>query len=107
MPGAQHLSQKVLAMKTAKYGDDITLNKPLLVLYALSQYKKGHGCLFDYASEVKPNLRELLKRYGPERNAQQTAHGELDDTRRRISLCVLGSSPGQALSSSANNASSV
>ncbi|CAH6661926.1 hypothetical protein FBBNIHIM_22730 [Pseudocitrobacter vendiensis] len=36
MPGAQHLSQKVLAMKTAKYGDDITLNKPLLVLYALS-----------------------------------------------------------------------
>lgn len=72
MPGAQHLSQKVLAMKTAKYGDDITLNKPLLVLYALSQYKKGHGCLFDYASEVKPNLRELLKRYGPERNAYAT-----------------------------------
>lgn len=72
MPGAQRLSQQVLAMKTAKYGGDITLNKPLLVLYVLSQYKKGHDSLFDYAREVKPQLRELLKRYGPERNSYAT-----------------------------------
>ncbi|GHD94014.1 hypothetical protein GCM10011445_23630 [Pseudocitrobacter faecalis] len=40
MPEAQFFIRKFLTIETAKYGDDITLNKPLL-LYALSQNKKG------------------------------------------------------------------
>jgi len=72
MNEAKHLSQKISEMKTAKYGEDITLNKPLLVLYALSEYKKGHKRMFDYGTEVKPNLKKLLKTYGPKRRGYAT-----------------------------------
>lgn len=72
MPIAQQLSQKVLAMKTAIYDGEFTLNKPLLVLYALSEYKKGHGCWFHYAREIRPALRDLLQRYGPARRDYAT-----------------------------------
>jgi len=72
MNTAKSLSQKLSEIKTAKYGEDITLNKPLLVLYTLSEYKKGHRRMFDYGTEVKPNLKKLLKTYGPKRRGYAT-----------------------------------
>lgn len=72
MSRAKSLSQKLADIKTAKYGEDITLNKPLLVLYTLSEYKKGHGRMLNYSTEVKPKLKALLKKYGPIRRGQAT-----------------------------------
>lgn len=72
MKTVQIINKKLLGMKTAKYGEYITLNKPLLVLYVLSEYKKGHVRMFDYASEVKPNLKMLLRNYGPARRGYAT-----------------------------------
>ncbi|WNI64763.1 HNH endonuclease [Enterobacter asburiae] len=65
---AKSLSQKIAGMKTAWYNKAPALNKPLLVLYVLSQYKKGHERLFQFQDEVQDQLRDLLKRYGPKRS---------------------------------------
>lgn len=65
---AKSLSQKIAQMKTAWYGNAPALNKPLLILYILSQYKKGHARLFHFQTEIQPQLRDLLKRYGPKRS---------------------------------------
>jgi putative restriction endonuclease len=65
---AKSLSQKIAGMKTAWYNKAPALNKPLLVLYVLSQYKKGHERLFQFQVEIQDQLRDLLKRYGPKRS---------------------------------------
>jgi len=65
---AKSLSQKIAEMKTAWYNKAPALNKPLLVLYILSQYKKGHERLFLFQDEIQFQLRDLLKRYGPKRS---------------------------------------
>ncbi|WP_312189565.1 HNH endonuclease [Leclercia sp.] len=64
---AKSLSQKISHIKTAWYGNAPALNKPLLILYILSQYKKGHVRLFHFQTEIQQQLRDLLKRYGPKR----------------------------------------
>lgn len=65
---AKSLSHKIAQMKTAWYDNAPALNKPLLILYVLSQYKKGHGRLFHFETEIQQQLRDLLKRYGPKRS---------------------------------------
>lgn len=65
---AKSLSQKIAGMKTAWYNKAPALNKPLLVLYVLSQYKKGHERLFQFQDEIQAQLRDLLKRYAPKRS---------------------------------------
>lgn len=69
---AKSLSQKIAEMKTAWYGNFPAPNKPLLVLYVLSQYKKGHAQLFHFQTEIQPQLKELLKKYGPKRRTYET-----------------------------------
>ncbi|MCE9991888.1 HNH endonuclease [Enterobacter asburiae] len=68
---AKSLSQKIAEMKTAWYNNAPALNKPLLLLYVLSQYKKGHPRLFLFQNEIQRQLSELLKRYGPERRTYE------------------------------------
>jgi len=64
---SKSLSQKISQMKTAWYDNAPALNKPLLILYILSQYKKGHVRLFHFQTEIQQQLRDLLKCYGPKR----------------------------------------
>lgn len=71
MTNAKSLSQKIAEMKTASYGNAPALNKPLLILYILSQYKKGHARLFHFQTEIQQQLRDLLKRYGPKRSTYE------------------------------------
>ncbi|MGG5837958.1 HNH endonuclease [Huaxiibacter chinensis] len=68
---AKSLRQKIAGMKTAWYKKAPALNKPLLVLYVLSQYKKGHERLFLFQDEIQYQLRDLLKRYGPKRSSYE------------------------------------
>lgn len=69
---AKSLSQKIAEMKTAWYDNAPALNKPLLILYVLSRYKKGHDRLFDFHMEIHHSLQSLLKRYGPKRKVYET-----------------------------------
>jgi putative restriction endonuclease len=48
-------------------GDQRAPHKPLLLLYVLSEYQKGHGRLFAYGEEIHQPLLELLNNFGPQR----------------------------------------
>lgn len=48
-------------------GDQRAPHKPLLLLYVLSEYKKGHGRFFDYGNEIHQPLLDLLTCFGPKR----------------------------------------
>lgn len=48
-------------------GDQCAPHKPLLILYVLSQYKKGHCRLFNYGDEIHEQLTQLLIEFGPKR----------------------------------------
>lgn len=48
-------------------GDQCAPHKPLLLLYVLSQYLKGHPRLFDYGQEIHEPLTKLLADFGPKR----------------------------------------
>lgn len=48
-------------------GDQCAPHKPLLLLYVLSQYKKGHSRLFNYGDEIHAPLTQLLAEFGPKR----------------------------------------
>ncbi|MFP2467135.1 phosphorothioated DNA-binding restriction endonuclease [Pseudescherichia vulneris] len=48
-------------------GDQCAPHKPLLLLYVLSQYKKGHCRLFNYGAEIHEQLTQLLVEFGPKR----------------------------------------
>lgn len=48
-------------------GDQCAPHKPLLLLYVLSQYKKGHSRLFNYGDEIHEPLTQLLAEFGPKR----------------------------------------
>ncbi|AXG49188.1 phosphorothioated DNA-binding restriction endonuclease [Photorhabdus laumondii] len=48
-------------------GDQRAPHKPLLLLYVLSEYKKGHGQLFKYGDEIHQPLLQLLTDFGPSR----------------------------------------
>ncbi|PHM57387.1 HNH nuclease [Xenorhabdus hominickii] len=50
-------------------GDQRAPHKPLLLLYVLSQYQKGHVRLFDYGKEIDLPLLELLDNFDPRRKS--------------------------------------
>ncbi|WP_194435413.1 phosphorothioated DNA-binding restriction endonuclease [Vibrio fluminensis] len=63
------LLDKIQAISRWRHGDQRAPHKPLMLLYALSQYKKGHERLFKFESEVDDQVKELLVQYGPSRKA--------------------------------------
>ncbi|WP_392564397.1 HNH endonuclease [Orbus wheelerorum] len=63
----KQLKQQISDIKIWKKEDQSAPHKPLLLLYVLSQYKKGHDRLFNYGSEIKDQLSELLIKFGPQR----------------------------------------
>ena len=67
MGSIQMLQQAITDMTIWRKGEQRAPHKPLLLLYVLAGYQQGHGRLFDYASEVRDNLRSLLERFGPQR----------------------------------------
>ena len=67
MGSIQMLQQAIADMTSWRKGEQRAPHKPLLLLYVLAGYQQGHGRLFDYASEVRDNLRSLLERFGPQR----------------------------------------
>ncbi|SFC16145.1 phosphorothioated DNA-binding restriction endonuclease [Pragia fontium] len=54
-------------------GDQRAPHKPLLLLYVLSEYQKGHERLFNYGEEIHPQLLELLNSFGPQRRGHYPA----------------------------------
>ena len=67
MGSIQMLQQAIADMTIWRKGEQRAPHKPLLLLYVLAGYQQGHGRLFDYASEVRDNVRSLLERFGPQR----------------------------------------
>ncbi len=57
-----------LNLNVWKRGDQRAVHKPLLLLYVLSQYQKGHDRFFTY-KEIDEPLRDLLIEFGPYRKA--------------------------------------
>ncbi|CCN68910.1 phosphorothioated DNA-binding restriction endonuclease [Vibrio nigripulchritudo] len=63
------LLDKIQTISRWRRGDQRAPHKPLMLLYALSQYKRGHERLFQFESEVDNQVKELLVQYGPSRKA--------------------------------------
>ncbi len=63
------LIDKIQTISRWRRGDQRASHKPLMLLYALSQYKQGHERLFQFESEVDNQVKELLVQYGPSRKA--------------------------------------
>ncbi|MEK2084665.1 hypothetical protein WOB61_19135 [Vibrio parahaemolyticus] len=61
------LIDKIQTISRWRRGDQRAPHKPLMLLYALSQYKQGHERLFKFESEVDDQVKELLVQYGPSR----------------------------------------
>jgi putative restriction endonuclease len=55
-------------------GDQRAPHKPLLILYVIAKYLKGHSQLFSYTDEVEPDLLELLKKFGPTRKSYHPSY---------------------------------
>ncbi len=63
------LSEKIQLISRWRRGDQRAPHKPLMLLYALSEYKQGHQRLFRFEDEVDQQVRDLLVQYGPTRKA--------------------------------------
>ncbi len=63
------LIDKIQTISRWRRGDQRAPHKPLMLLYALSEYKKGHERLFQFENEVDIQVKELLIQYGPSRKA--------------------------------------
>ncbi|MGR5117305.1 phosphorothioated DNA-binding restriction endonuclease [Vibrio astriarenae] len=63
------LLDKIQMISRWRRGDQRAPHKPLMLLYALSQYKQGHERLFQFEKEVDNQVKELLVQYGPSRKA--------------------------------------
>ncbi|MEQ5138049.1 phosphorothioated DNA-binding restriction endonuclease [Providencia alcalifaciens] len=61
------LQDKVSNILTWRKGDQRAPHKPLLLLLALSEYRKGHERLFNYGKEIHRPLLDLLVNFGPSR----------------------------------------
>lgn len=62
------LLDKIQSISRWRRGDERAPHKPLMLLYVLSEYKKGHERLFHYAQEVDRPVKALLMQYGPTRS---------------------------------------
>lgn len=67
MPSSKTLQQAIADITIWRKGEQRAPHKPLLLLHVLSQYQRGHSRMFDYASEVRDQLHNLLERFGPQR----------------------------------------
>ncbi|MCG9553306.1 HNH endonuclease [Vibrio sp. Isolate32] len=63
------LLDKIQMISRWRRGEQRAPHKPLMLLYALSQYKQGHERLFQFEKEVDNQVKELLVQYGPSRKA--------------------------------------
>lgn len=67
MTPAQSLQTAISDVAVWRKGDQCAPHKPLLLLYVLSQYRKGHSRLFNYGNEIDEPLTRLLIEFGPKR----------------------------------------
>lgn len=67
----QTLKHAISKITIWRKGDQRAPHKPLLLLYVLSQYRRGHARLFNYGPEIRDQLLDLLNRYGPQRRDQR------------------------------------
>jgi len=70
MTPSKALEKAISKVTVWRQGDQRAPHKPLLLLYVLSQYNKGHTRLFDYGSEIHQPLLQLLNDFGPKRRVQ-------------------------------------
>lgn len=61
------LEQAIADIRIWRKGNERAPHKPLLLLYVLANYQRGHGRLFDYGTEIHHPLLKLLERFGPKR----------------------------------------
>ncbi len=69
MPSAQELQTAISNISIWHKGDQGEPHNPLLLLYVLSAYQKGHSRLFHYGDEIRPHLLALLSSFEPLRRA--------------------------------------
>ncbi len=69
MPTIKELQVAISNLSIWRKGDQRAPHKPLLLLYVLSQYQKGHEQLFDYGEEIHQPLLDLLNNFGPRRKS--------------------------------------
>ncbi len=69
----QSLQEAFSRITIWKKGEQRAPHKPLLLLYVLSEYKKGHQRFFDFGSEIQGPLLELLNSFGPSRRSHYPA----------------------------------
>lgn len=67
MTSSRTLQQAIADINIWRKGGQRAPHKPLLLLYVLAQYRQGHARLFDYDTEVRAQLHDLLERFGPQR----------------------------------------
>jgi len=72
---ANELKQAVLSVKRWSRKDQRAPNKPLMMVYALSEYIKGHGQMFNFEHEVEQQVNELLRKFGPSRKSHHSLYG--------------------------------
>ena len=58
-----NLDDKLLGLRRWKLGNRKAIHKPLLILYVLSEYKKGHARLFDFKYEIFDQLKLILDNF--------------------------------------------
>lgn len=71
---ADELIELIQNISQWKRGDLRAPHKPLLLVYVLAQYYKGHGQLFSYEHEIDKPLIDLLKRFGPIRQTYSSTY---------------------------------
>ena len=84
MPSSTTLQHAIENITIWRKGEQRAPHKPLLLLYVLSQYQRGHARMFDYASEIRDELHSLLERFGPQRRQYQPDMPALAPERRRL-----------------------
>jgi len=67
MTSSKTLEQAIANINIWRKGGERAPHKPLLLLYVLANYQRGHARMFDYGSEVREQLHSLLERFGPQR----------------------------------------
>lgn len=67
MASSKTLEQAIADITIWRRGEQRAPHKPLLLLYVLAHYQQGHARLFDYGTEIRDQLHNLLERFGPQR----------------------------------------
>lgn len=100
------LESKLVNIKSWKLGSKTAVHKPLLILYVLSQYKKGHKRLFNFEYELYDQVKSLLERYNQNSKSQHPEYPfwrlQKDGfwevkTQKEVSLTSSGDAPKKQL----------